>query len=164
MRLPLYTESESCRMRREGEGGLSCTSCRSSVHKRMSLLKAYRLPNDDINFDCPHGVPWEGDRPEPMPAKPTRRWPKFPGPGDVAREIIRKWYGQRKVSGCRCTQVQLWMNEKGWLWCLTHKQKVVDEIVRSARELGVDITDEEKRSFWRMHRKMRREARGALKE
>ncbi len=59
MKLPLYTETSHCHARRDDVSGLSCRSCRSSLHFRQSLTKAFRLPDDDVNFDCPHGVPWD---------------------------------------------------------------------------------------------------------
>lgn len=65
MDLPLFTESHTCHARRDGISGASCTGCRSSLHFRRSLLNAYTLPGNDINFDCPHGVPWpDGKEPK----------------------------------------------------------------------------------------------------
>lgn len=65
MKLPLFTETEHCHTRRDGVNGMSCRGCRSSSHFRRSLLNTHRLPNNDINFDCPHGVPWpEGKAPK----------------------------------------------------------------------------------------------------
>ena len=40
---------------------LSCQTCRDKEGGRQwreSLRKAFRLPNDETDFECPHGLPW----------------------------------------------------------------------------------------------------------
>jgi len=43
-----------------------CKTCRdaSSVEFRKSLTQICDLPNDNVNFDCPYGMAWRGDKPE----------------------------------------------------------------------------------------------------
>ena len=59
---PNFTESDACR------SGRYCEKCRDpqAVLWRTELAKAWTLPGNDINFDCPHGKPWRGRKPKPV--------------------------------------------------------------------------------------------------
>lgn len=77
----LWTGSDHCAARREGRFGTSCRLCRSSQRYRVTLSHSFRLPGDNINFACPHGVPWPGEAPLHVTAQP-------PNPKHVSRLLL----------------------------------------------------------------------------
>ncbi len=74
MKLPLFTETIHCSSRRERG---ACKACRSSRRFREQLVQSFSLPNDDPDFDCPHGVEWI-NKPKPTAeAKPRTGIPSI---------------------------------------------------------------------------------------
>lgn len=69
MKLPVFTESPAC------TSGVHCQKCRDPKAEkwRASLQKAFTLPNDEVNFACPHGKEWSGEPPENNPL-PLGNW------------------------------------------------------------------------------------------
>ena len=55
---------------------LACAMCRRTDRTgrrwRLSLAKVYHLPGNQVNFTCPHGVPW-GPGPAPQPEQAPAR-------------------------------------------------------------------------------------------
>ena len=54
----------------------NCPTCRDPGEVgrtwRLSLAKVFELPDDDVNFDCPYGVPWgEGEKHQVVPMRGT---------------------------------------------------------------------------------------------
>jgi hypothetical protein len=75
-----FVESRNCTSRAH------CSTCRDTTPDgeawRRSLSKAFQLPGDNVNFDCPFGVPWnEGALYQVTP---------MPGPIPVIHEGERK--------------------------------------------------------------------------
>ena len=80
----LFTETSAClRM-------VHCPTCRDKDKGsawRDSLRNAYRLPNDDTNFVCPHGAEW---------SKPLSR-----GFGDTLEKLFKLLgLGHGRCGGC----------------------------------------------------------------
>jgi hypothetical protein len=51
----IFTKSPQCKSR------FHCQTCRDKEggrEWRESLRKAFLLPNDETDFECPHGLPW----------------------------------------------------------------------------------------------------------
>lgn len=47
-----------------------CTTCRASVSGfkwRTEIAAIFRVPNDDVNWPCPHGFAWDETVPPPFP-------------------------------------------------------------------------------------------------
>jgi hypothetical protein len=79
MKLPLFTETIHCSSRRERG---ACKVCRSSRRFREQLTQSFSLPDDDPNFDCPHGVEWINKPKATEEAKPK------PGPPSITRQAL----------------------------------------------------------------------------
>ena len=68
--LPLFTTSGHCVSRAH------CSTCRrtdeTGVKWRQAFGEKYRLPNNDHDFVCPYGAPWDGGRHDVDPKKIER--------------------------------------------------------------------------------------------
>ena len=76
-----------------------CITCRNRENGykfRESLSKAFKLPNDEINFECPYGKEWEHKS-------------KSKGLGDTLKKAIEKvTLGKVKpCGGCKKRQEKL---------------------------------------------------------
>jgi hypothetical protein len=50
-----------------------CTTCRASVSGikwRSEIAAVFRVPDDNINWTCPHGYAWDETTPTPMAVAP----------------------------------------------------------------------------------------------
>ena len=97
MKLPLFTDTIHCSSRKERG---ACKACRSSRRFREQLAQSFSLPNDDVDFDCPHGVAWI-NKPE---ATPTPRLSR--GLGDTIAKAT-KAIGITPCGGCKQRQAAL---------------------------------------------------------
>lgn len=107
-----------------------CGVCRDTAHPtfRESIAAAYSLPV--VNFECPHGVPWDY-KPESVAspllsaqdAQPARL-------GDTLAALFH-WCGVRKRPGCGCAARQAWAN---------HNQATVYMIVGIAAYVAFTAT------------------------
>ena len=65
----LFILSTACKAR------IACDACRrpQNIAWRRSLASVYELPGGTINFDCPHGVPWQQspDLAKALPVEPV---------------------------------------------------------------------------------------------
>jgi hypothetical protein len=51
-----------------------CATCRDAVgglRWREEIAKYFRVPHDDINWECPHGFAWDETTPPPMAVPPA---------------------------------------------------------------------------------------------
>jgi hypothetical protein len=78
MPLQLFTETEHCTLR------IHCATCRSKNGGRdwrRSLTQYLALPNNDLDFECPVGIPWESvDVPQMVVALKPSEWQTAQGP------------------------------------------------------------------------------------
>jgi hypothetical protein len=74
-----WTESQACRSR------VACRRCRDprATAWRRSLATAYALPSDNVNFACPHGLPWSA------PAAPDHEQAQAPNMPQMASAVPR---------------------------------------------------------------------------
>lgn len=140
MELPLFTESFHCRARRDGIGGLDCTSCRSSQSWRRLQSKNFRLPGDDVDFVCPHGKEWIYPEAEPLNIKL---------PGDWLGYMIKKLTGFSEEDAlkvddntCGCRVFRRKMNGWGWMGCLRHRNEITQHMLSQAKRYGLIMEDD----------------------
>lgn len=77
MKIPLeqFAQSYTCTSRAH------CGACRDTGERGRKMRAAWGIGD----FDCPHGVPWDGTPPPaPGPAPPPREWR---GAGDVVAAV-----------------------------------------------------------------------------
>ena len=79
MKLPLFTDTIHCSSRRKRG---ACKACRSSRRFREQLTQSFSLPDDDPDFDCPHGVEWINK------PKATEKVKPQPGTPSIARQAL----------------------------------------------------------------------------
>jgi hypothetical protein len=102
-----FTDSKHCSSRRH------CTACRSSRSFRLSLAEVFELPENEIDFDCPHGEgPVRAEEAAPIKPKScgcgqrkTRR-----GLGDIVAGVTTAM-GLKTCA--RCKRRQIWLNRIG---------------------------------------------------
>ncbi len=84
-----------------------CVACRSTTRPqfRESIAESYSLPV--VNFECPHGVPWN-HTPESV-APPRSDRPQRFRLGDALAALF-SFCGVRKRPGCGCAARQSWLN------------------------------------------------------
>jgi len=109
MKLPLFTDTIHCSSRRERG---ACKVCRSSRRFREQLAQSFSLPDDDPDFDCPHGVEWINKPKATDEAKPQRKPYVAPRPrrsrglGDTIAKAT-KAMGIKPCGGCKQRQAAL---------------------------------------------------------
>lgn len=97
----------------------------------------YRIVDGEVDV-------WEPKTPERDDAidraKPERltNSPASWEPGDVLAWIIEQRVG-RKLNCAECGEWRKWMNQEGWVKCLTvHRRTILDRIESEAERHGVD--------------------------
>lgn len=90
----------------------------------MSLAREFTLPNDEVDFDCPHGVEWGTTEP-PAQFKST----PSKGPGTELKRLLAK-VGIVAGASCKCNAMAARMDYEGGNWCLSN----VDEILSVMRD------------------------------
>lgn len=144
-KLPLFTESRHC-----GQGAMTerCRVCRSRRSFRR-LISEYavspvcRVPDGNIDFDCPHGVPWSNKKPmrdpvEPAPRRKQHRW--IPRPGDVITWLASRILRIKKDRGCGCADMATRMNRWGWRGCFQHRREILIHLLTQVRRrLGLPV-------------------------
>lgn len=81
-----------------------CHTCRlryGGLKWRLGQKAFYALPNDNANFDCPHGVPWVEDAPQGL-GDVVEKALRFTGISGVMKAIAPQGCG-----GCAKRQVAL---------------------------------------------------------
>lgn len=126
------------------QSGLHCPNCRDPNANawRESLGKAYTLPDDAPDFQCPHGKPWgyQGGEPVQVTVSVTR-------PGDVLHHVIKAIAREEGDGDCGCNRMKQRMNAWGWTGCFKHRKEIVNHLAEQARKRGHDINE---RQIWGM--------------
>lgn len=89
-----FTESAHCSFNSR------CKACReaSNADFRKSLAQICDLPGDNVNFDCPHGMAWRGEKPAAIAANYEPK--AVPAPG--APTAPKPGTQPGKPGGCGC--------------------------------------------------------------
>jgi hypothetical protein len=102
---------------------LNCKDCRNKEggrYWRLTLAQVYRLPEDKVDFECPHGKPWGfsdiakrtkpkhdfADGGDDGKSNKDRHYSLPPEAREKLREIFLQFrtacYQQRSLHGCTC--------------------------------------------------------------
>ena len=102
---------------------LHCATCRRSsaygVKWRRDLRKAFELPDNEINFDCPFGARWD------TVTGPHETWIQrwTPKPGKILTFIF-KVLRLKEEDGCNCTEKSFNMDRWGWWLCFKRRKQI----------------------------------------
>ena len=98
-----------------------CAVCRNpdAVQWRVSLSKAFDV-GLNVNFDCPHGVPWSGLSPNAIVRSVSNkvnihRVYRLRQPGDFVAWALSKWFKYHPPTCSSCMKMRGEMNAVGWI-------------------------------------------------
>ena len=110
------------------EDRLFCRPCRGSRDWRRTLGGRFRLPGGVVDFQCPWGVPLDGEATaEKQPPPPKRAYPVdwlAPFRPGNAIAFAARLLGYFPDGRCNCEARKKLMNSRGWIWCLRNAKKI----------------------------------------
>ncbi len=98
-----------------------CTVCRdpNAVQWRVSISKTFDV-GSNVNFDCPHGIPWNGSAPNSVAKSVSNsvnihRVYNLGLPGDFIAWALSKWFKYHPPTCSSCMKMRGEMNAAGWI-------------------------------------------------
>lgn len=107
---------------------MHCAICRDRDGGRAwreDVCVMFGAPSGGVEFECPDKKAW-GYQHEKSGLSAQR-------PGDLAKLLIERVTGETSTCGS-CDSFSKWMNNLGWLGCLTHRREIAERLCSEAHK------------------------------